>query len=40
VSPPRLQRGVCGFEFVTRHPISIKILIIHFVPPLSSDDMI
>ena len=31
--------GVCGSEFVTRHPVSIKIFIIHLVPAMSSDDM-
>jgi len=35
-----LQRGGYGFEFVTHHPISIKILIIPLVPAFSSDDMI
>ena len=39
-SPPRLQRGVYGFEFVTHHPISIKIFIIHLVPALSSDEIL
>jgi len=39
LAPPRLQRGVSGSEFVTHHPISIKIFVIHFVPALSSDDM-
>jgi len=38
-APPRLQRGVYDFEFVTHHPISIKICIIHLVPALSSEDM-
>jgi len=37
-APPRLQ-WVYGSEFVTRHPISIKILIIHFVPALHSEDL-
>jgi len=40
INYPRLQRGVDGFEFVTRHPISIIIFIIHVVPALSSEEMI
>jgi len=39
-APPRLQLVFFGFEFVTRHPVSIKILIIHLVPALSSEDII
>jgi len=38
-APPRLQRGVCGSEFVTRHPVSFKIFIIHLVAALSSENM-
>ena len=39
-APPHLQRGVCGFEFVTFFYISVLIFIIPMVPALSSDDMI
>jgi len=39
-APPRLLLVFYGSEFVTPHPVSIKILIIHFVPALTSDDMI
>jgi len=38
-APPRLQRGVYGFEFVTCNPFLLK-YIIPLVPALSSDDMI
>jgi len=38
-APPRLQQRVCGPEFVTRHPVSIKIFIIPLVPALSSEDL-
>jgi len=38
-APPRLQRGVYGFEFATHHSISIEIFIIHLVPALSSEGM-
>jgi len=39
INYPRLQRGADGFEFLTRHPVSVKIFIIHLHSALSSDDM-
>jgi len=37
---PSFAVNLYGSVFVTPHPFSIKILVIHLVPALSSEDMV